>query len=75
MIYKCFSLVTFPVVGSNAGTMVAFPLSAVLCVYGFAGGWPSVFYVFGENVMTQITVNACYADDACQYVIIKNYGN
>ena len=35
-----------------AGEMVAcaivFPLSALLCQYGFWGGWPSVFYVFGK---------------------------
>ena len=30
------------------GTMVSFPVSAVMCVYGFDGGWPSVFYVTGE---------------------------
>ena len=27
--------------------MISFPLSAVLCVYGFDSGWPSVFYIFG----------------------------
>ncbi len=27
--------------------MVALPLGGYLCVNGFAGGWPSIFYVFG----------------------------
>lgn len=27
--------------------MVALPLGAFLCVNGFDGGWPSIFYVFG----------------------------
>jgi len=34
-------------VGTNAGVIVGMMLSGVLCDYGFAGGWPSVFYVFG----------------------------
>ena len=34
-------------VGPQFGTIIAYPLSGWLCANGFAGGWPSVFYVFG----------------------------
>lgn len=34
-------------IGSLLGTVVTLPLAAVLCKHGFAGGWPSVFYVTG----------------------------
>jgi len=33
--------------GPDVGTIVGTLLSGVLCDYGFAGGWPSIFYVFG----------------------------
>jgi len=39
--------VTFIYSGAQLGTVIGMPLSGVLCDHGFAGGWPSVFYVFG----------------------------
>ena len=34
--------------GSYVGNVVSFPLTGYLCQCGFGGGWPSVFYTFGE---------------------------
>lgn len=33
--------------GSQLGVALTFPLAGLLCAYGFDGGWPSVFYIFG----------------------------
>ena len=44
LILVCF------LVGQYVGSVISFPLTAVLCVYGFDGGWPSVFYVFGKSL-------------------------
>ena len=30
------------------GNVVALPLSGLLCRYGFANGWPSIFYIIGR---------------------------
>jgi len=30
------------------GSVVALPLSGLLCKYGFDEGWASIFYVIGE---------------------------
>ena len=42
-------MATIALSGAYIGNVVAFPLSGVLCQCGFAGGWPSVFYLFGER--------------------------
>ena len=34
-------------VGGSIGAVLTMPLSGYLSEHGFAGGWPSVFYVFG----------------------------
>lgn len=35
------------ITGAQFGTIVSMPLSGLLSEYGFDGGWPSIFYVFG----------------------------
>ncbi|KAK3921380.1 Putative inorganic phosphate cotransporter [Frankliniella fusca] len=37
----------FVYAGAQFGTVFSLPLSGLLSQYGFAGGWPSIFYVFG----------------------------
>lgn len=33
--------------GAWVGNIIALPLAGYLCVNGFGGGWPSIFYIFG----------------------------
>ncbi|GBM45612.1 Putative inorganic phosphate cotransporter [Araneus ventricosus] len=41
------TLIALCVVGDNIGTILTMPLTGYLCEYGFAGGWPSVYYILG----------------------------
>lgn len=41
-------LMTFTYAGAQVGIVLTFPISGLLCKYGFAGGWPSIFYVTGS---------------------------
>ncbi|XP_053390940.1 sialin-like [Mercenaria mercenaria] len=45
------SSASFVYTGTQIGVMLAFSLNGVLCVDGFDGGWPSIFYVFGKTDM------------------------
>ena len=42
------TLKLYPFLGTALGTLIAYPISGVLCDTDFAGGWPSVFYIFGK---------------------------
>lgn len=35
-------------IGAQFGSVITFPLSGMLCQYGFDGGWPTPFYVLGS---------------------------
>jgi hypothetical protein len=34
--------------GANLGKILALSIGGFLCVYGFDGGWPSIFYLIGK---------------------------
>ncbi|XP_061194089.1 sialin-like [Saccostrea echinata] len=40
-------LTAFTYAGGQAAIVITFPIASLLCKYGFAGGWPSIFYILG----------------------------
>ncbi|KAK8773221.1 hypothetical protein V5799_012246 [Amblyomma americanum] len=54
-------LLAISTLGSVMGTVVTLPVSALLCQYGFAGGWPSVFYITGLLGQTAGLIGATFA--------------
>ena len=44
-------LVGFASSGAKVGNIVALSLGSVLCMYGIDGGWPSIFYLFGNHIL------------------------
>jgi ACS family sodium-dependent inorganic phosphate cotransporter-like MFS transporter 5 len=66
--------VTFVYAGCQLGTVIGMPLSGVLCDYGFAGGWPSVFYVFGiiGCVWSVLWFTLCYDTPAVHPYILPD---
>ncbi|KAL5287532.1 Picot.2 family protein [Megaselia abdita] len=50
--------------GAQFGTIVSMPLSGLLAEYGFDGGWPSIFYIFGAvgTIWSVAFLFLCYED-------------
>ncbi|KAI0241731.1 Sialin [Lamellibrachia satsuma] len=50
--------------GAMMGSVVALPLSGMLCQHGFAGGWPSVFYLFGGATLVMMVIWVVLVSDS-----------
>ncbi|KAH9505446.1 hypothetical protein Btru_057319 [Bulinus truncatus] len=60
-------LLSLSVAGQMMGNVVVFPVSGLLCKYGFLGGWPSVFYVFGFISLAWLLVFYLLSDDSPEH--------
>ena len=60
-------LFCFYTIGVSIGYVIGMFLSGVLCEHGFAGGWPSAFYVIGRyNILFKLV----YFVYICNYIYI-----
>lgn len=57
-------IVTIIFSGSLLGTVIGLPVSGILTEHGFAGGWPSVFYVFGACGIFWFILWTAFAHDS-----------
>ncbi|KAK0049925.1 sialin, partial [Biomphalaria pfeifferi] len=60
-------LLTVGLSGQMLGNIMAFPVSALLCKYGFLGGWPSVFYVFGLISLVWLVFFCLFTEDSPEH--------
>ena len=56
-------VVSSPIPGAFMGNVISMPLSGYLCQNGFAGGWPSVFYVTGLSSAAWLVLWVIFASD------------
>ncbi|KAL8615137.1 hypothetical protein ACOMHN_054506 [Nucella lapillus] len=49
-------LMAFAYAGAQVGNVATFPLAGFLCKYGFADGWPSIFYVLGSLTLVWVVL-------------------
>ncbi|KAI1289581.1 Sialin [Halotydeus destructor] len=54
-------------IGANLGVCVTLPLTAYLCEFGFAGGYPSAFYITGAFTMIWTVVWYLYVTSAPEF--------
>lgn len=60
-------------VGGNLGSLTTMIVSGYLCEHGFAGGWPSVFYVHAVVAAICLVIWMFFIrNDPCDYSSISN---
>ncbi|CAD5113020.1 DgyrCDS2222 [Dimorphilus gyrociliatus] len=52
--------------GAMMGSVLALPLSGALCEYGYAGGWPSIFYTTGITTIIFLIIWLLFVSDTPQ---------
>lgn len=53
------------------GNIIALSLGGILCVYGFDGGWPSIFYIFGlSGIVWSVLMLTLASDSPVQHTFI-----